>query len=420
MSQIGHIIKMERIKKNLKQSYLARGICSPSYLSKIENNTVHASREIIDLLIKKLNLNAETIKYNKKIDIYHEINNIYKQAILYKDKNYIKCKIKDLEGNLYSVQENIFYTLTLVVLRLFLMENNLEKGKDYIDFLRHYKNKMSKKQLFVFEINKGIYFYKKKEIRKAVEIFSDAAKHVELIPIEEWELADFYYILAVVFMADRQTLKSYDYANRANDYFLKNFIYVRVVECYTLIAIAYSRSGRYLESLETYKLILKIIDKISETEILRGKIYHNIGCLYSLQNQSKNAIKYFMKSLEHKDKDNDKLITILSLIEEHMKNNNRYLVGKWLKVGWEILNRDKNVNTDYYYHFLIYEELYIKGYLSKKTAFKGIKYFTRQGDLHNSHKYKIMLADSLYKQGMYKLAAEIYKLALESNTHLKC
>ncbi|MGL6031822.1 MAG: helix-turn-helix domain-containing protein [Kurthia gibsonii] len=55
---IGHIIRKERLNQNMKQSYLAKDICSPSYLSKIENNSTQPSRDsdynissVIDTLI---------------------------------------------------------------------------------------------------------------------------------------------------------------------------------------------------------------------------------------------------------------------------------------------------------------------------------------------------------------------------------
>lgn len=55
---IGAIICRERLKKNWNQGGLAKGICSVSYLSKIETGAVSPSGEIIELLFNRLGLES--------------------------------------------------------------------------------------------------------------------------------------------------------------------------------------------------------------------------------------------------------------------------------------------------------------------------------------------------------------------------
>ena len=56
---IGLIIKYERLKQDIKQTNLAKGICSISYLSKIEHNLVEPNPEIIELLLSRLNIKSK-------------------------------------------------------------------------------------------------------------------------------------------------------------------------------------------------------------------------------------------------------------------------------------------------------------------------------------------------------------------------
>ena len=56
MNKYGHIIKFERIRQNLKQVQLSEGICTPSYLSRIENNSIAPTDEILFELFKRLNM----------------------------------------------------------------------------------------------------------------------------------------------------------------------------------------------------------------------------------------------------------------------------------------------------------------------------------------------------------------------------
>jgi transcriptional regulator with XRE-family HTH domain len=53
---LGILIKRERMAQNMSQEALAAGICSPSYLSKIENGTVECSSELYRLLFHALSI----------------------------------------------------------------------------------------------------------------------------------------------------------------------------------------------------------------------------------------------------------------------------------------------------------------------------------------------------------------------------
>ncbi|MDE8051543.1 helix-turn-helix transcriptional regulator [Erysipelothrix rhusiopathiae] len=54
---LGTLLRNERLKQNMSQQALCEGICSVSYLSKIESNTVTPSDEIFDLLFDCLGIN---------------------------------------------------------------------------------------------------------------------------------------------------------------------------------------------------------------------------------------------------------------------------------------------------------------------------------------------------------------------------
>ncbi|UQX57056.1 helix-turn-helix domain-containing protein (plasmid) [Cytobacillus pseudoceanisediminis] len=57
----GQQIKYVRTIKKINQNELAKGICSISYLSKIENGVIYPSEEIKNLLIKKLGIEDSTL-----------------------------------------------------------------------------------------------------------------------------------------------------------------------------------------------------------------------------------------------------------------------------------------------------------------------------------------------------------------------
>ncbi|WP_368986332.1 helix-turn-helix domain-containing protein [Caldifermentibacillus hisashii] len=55
-NNIGTIIKLKRIENKISQENLCRGICTPSYLSRIENNRLIPNTEIYKLLCERLGL----------------------------------------------------------------------------------------------------------------------------------------------------------------------------------------------------------------------------------------------------------------------------------------------------------------------------------------------------------------------------
>ena len=56
MNYQGYIIYRERVRRNWSQSGLCKGICTVSYLSKIESGRAEPSAEILRLLLARLNL----------------------------------------------------------------------------------------------------------------------------------------------------------------------------------------------------------------------------------------------------------------------------------------------------------------------------------------------------------------------------
>ena len=56
MNYQGYIIYRERVRRNWSQAGLCKGICTVSYLSKIESGSAEPSEEILRLLLARLNL----------------------------------------------------------------------------------------------------------------------------------------------------------------------------------------------------------------------------------------------------------------------------------------------------------------------------------------------------------------------------
>lgn len=94
----GFLIRKERKRLNISLEALSHGICSPSYLSKIENNTLIANDSIYDLLLEKLGMRLldkeEEEKLRSMLDLFfqyymssnQQLLEVMKALLEYKDK----------------------------------------------------------------------------------------------------------------------------------------------------------------------------------------------------------------------------------------------------------------------------------------------------------------------------------------------
>ncbi|MFC4182655.1 helix-turn-helix domain-containing protein [Saccharococcus thermophilus] len=96
--KIGDRLKLTRLKKEMTQEEVAEGIISVSYLSKIENNQVTPSEEVLHLLYQRLGID----------NLFNErMNELMKQMMLWHkaitDKN--EWKAVEMYENLKKMIE---------------------------------------------------------------------------------------------------------------------------------------------------------------------------------------------------------------------------------------------------------------------------------------------------------------------------
>ncbi|WP_372868138.1 helix-turn-helix domain-containing protein, partial [Planomicrobium okeanokoites] len=113
---IGEVIKYFRKKNHMTQEILSEGICSIPYLSKLENNQLEPSNDILLHLCKRLGLNPKEIENITSPKILEELlewnalinQERYQDALLLKDridlkKDYISSQFLRIYYELFSV-----------------------------------------------------------------------------------------------------------------------------------------------------------------------------------------------------------------------------------------------------------------------------------------------------------------------------
>jgi len=414
--KVGHLIRAERVRQKMKQTVLARGICTPSYLSKIERNLIFPSEQIVTLLFNKLDIDVNMLQENDQqteIKFEKDLMSSYKDVIIRRDQSFTKQQLDYLENqaSLFENQE-LYYTYQLITLRFrLILGGEMEERKKEINDIEKMSKHFDPFQTYLFKVNKGLYYYTINNLKRALEHLEGCLPLLDKIMLDKWEVAEFDYILGVIYTADDRIFNSIDYIRRALEYFRDNLLMKRVLECYILIGVTQKRSEQFQEALDSYLRAEQICEEFNfhnEKEM----IYHNLGSLYGTMGNSKEAISYFKKSLKYKNEKHDQLISITGLVVEYSKAKDKNLVNHWCEKGITLfLQLDDDNLSSYYHHFKFYQSLNSEQGLSEIIAVQAIEHFKMLQDHKHVHKYSIALADLYFYNRKYKLSSIYYQKA---------
>ncbi|MBB4823466.1 tetratricopeptide (TPR) repeat protein [Sporosarcina luteola] len=418
--RIGHVIRAERARQEMKQIVLARGICTPSYLSKIERNLIEPSEEVVELLMERLGMDPtkfmEPAQDKTEQEFFKMLNDSYRNVIIKRDKDYTQQQLDLLlQENPIFENRSIYYTYLLIVLRFrLILEESLEDCKKEIDSLEAFSDDFDYKQKYYHTLNKALYYYSSGNIKMSLKHFEKSILLTDKdVNLEMWEQAELDYTLGVAYTVDERIFLSIDYIRKALSYFRDNFHMKRVLDCHILLGIIYKKTEQYQEAFDSYmkaKQICEDFDLHSE----KGIIYHNLGSLNSVLGNRSEAVYYYHKSLESKSNNGNPLITIYCLVIEYSKSENIALVLEWVEKGLELYRDLQDKRFEPYYHHLSFFEFYHNGGPKNiSIAENTIKYFKSLEDYRHVHKYCTALAEWYFKYRKYKLSSKYFREAAQ-------
>ncbi len=145
---IGDKIRRTRLDLNMTQEALAKGICSNTYISKIENNKIAVNKEHLFLLMEKMGIQTDRIGFPEKMVESLE------RAIEY-------FYFKDLEAyeELYQDLQQYEFGILIYVVRLgyFVLTEDLDNARVIYDDMYRYLNSLEDYGFATFLIFGGFY-----------------------------------------------------------------------------------------------------------------------------------------------------------------------------------------------------------------------------------------------------------------------
>lgn len=402
--KFGALIKYYRTQKRITQKELAKGICSISHLSKIENNSKEANKETIILLLKKLQIDFEEINEKEEliqkllVDVHQKMNFYQKEEALA-----VFNKLSELE-NIVPYSVNIyFYELTK--LRFLLFSGLLEKAEREIKILRKQKINFSQHEDYLFQYYNGILLIMKGEYIRADEVLN------KLLDGKNSDIAtgEFHYHRALVKSALQETGYAIHYGKQALQIFMHNHNFVRLLHTLMLLGINYTQSGIYEEAEECFRHLLRNGELLNDPQLL-SQIYHNIGFLKKKMDNPEEALYFFQKSLSSQPVDSiNNLVTMYCIGEIHYILKEEDEAELYFS---KVLEMAKRIKSQKYQLLATY---YLLSFTSIDEALRFLKEKVvpfledgneHQDDLKNFYK---LLSNHYLALGAYEEALSFYK-----------
>ena len=412
MNKYGHIIKFERIRQNIKQVQLSDGICTPSYLSKIESNSIVPSEEILLEIFNRLDIFQTNSKFTEEEFLEH-VRSIYNEAIKFKDKARVSKYLDEIfeEKYLFANPSN-FYSYILMLSRLKMMVHIQQNDTISLQkSISKFSNEFNPYQSVLYYICNGYLHFYNNDFRSSLNSLNQALQFHTQCNLRECESADLYYFSGLVNLQLDNIMVTLDFLSKSQSYFNKELLLFRSVETYIASAVAYKRAQDYDKYLEYLKLAEKLAIDENMLENL-ALIYFNFATFYALKVNFKKALVYYHKSLKFTANTFVQLKTIYCIILYNSMLYDFKEVVFWCEKGLEIYNSIPNeISKGFTFHFNVYLSIHTGYENFEQILIETIEHFVQSNDFRHANKYAMLIANYYNAAGKYKKATNYYRLA---------
>ncbi len=383
--EIGSFIKKKRKELNVTQDRISNGICSISYLSKIENNQIVPNEFYVKEIMSKLEVNESF--FQKTLDDKLYLNNMIK-GIFFLDDELVNDTFKEVE----DIENNLVINLVKLGYYVYF---NIEDDNQYVMMLENLVTNMNDLELLSYLYFSSIYFISKEKFKTTLEILFLCNK----ISINN------DYLEALIsensYLAKQRLLKkncSHDDFKNAKEVYNKYHNIKRVVNLSLWEA-------HYLTEENPEKAII-IVKKIKES--LQDVYLHDFYCLVKAKIlMAFNYYKDSVLSLNKISNDSNFFYQKMILLYSICKIDNDQGMLEEIKILLQDYNPDKfQLKHKVFYHYLLLNnEEDLKEYLRDIA----IPYSIEIDDYYGLKKYTRDVMDICINTSRYKEATQYYK-----------
>lgn len=285
MMNIGSILKYYRMRNNLTQAELSKGVCSISHLSKIESNKYIPHNETINELFKRMG-----IEWEREVDTYEywkaKLETFIMHSVYY-DLKSMEEVYKEL-----STQEDYLQSTDLVnryelyKLRYYLFKRDMPRATQQVSILKRMETSFTDYERGVSKVIHLMFDIFSQNFTEAENRLEQIEEYRERIPFMfEGEL---FYQKAYLLHNRTQYGRSTYFAEMAVDHFRKDCNYIRLLHAQLLLAINYTNRDFALQADGLFKTILRNAKMMEMDQLYQGALY-NYSVLQNRRGLHKSA-----------------------------------------------------------------------------------------------------------------------------------
>ncbi|WP_181349092.1 helix-turn-helix transcriptional regulator [Thalassobacillus sp. CUG 92003] len=410
--KVGDIIKHYRIQQKMTQHELSSAICSITYLSKLENNKLVPSEEILALICSRLQLSLEKLYQAEDIKLKEELFQFYK---------YTQLKHTEEAAKLYDKLSAIFneaHQSISMELYFDLFSSYYQFATDpspdiweQIERLNGKEKMMNHEQKYLHLKLKGTFYYHQQDLCLTIRYLTEAVEYAKELDINE---GDIFYKISLTYSRLNRLTRSNSYAEKAIHIFQQDLDFEKVIDCYMVMGINYNLLGEY-HFCEEYLHKIEAISPKFSTPVLQVSLYHNFGYCFYNQEKFELALSYLDKCLQVPNVSEKETLNSLYLMSKiYLKKEQKETASTFITKGFKIANHNQDQSYIYKFRVLIHEleEDESSDELETLLSLEVIPYFKKYGDRDDYDYYVKLLADTYYNNHKYKLASNYYRLVI--------
>ena len=347
---LGQNLRYYRKEAGFTQEQLAEGICHGTYISKIENGSISAPIETLSDLCRKLGITMEQLTQKIDGEKWLLLNNWLKEISEKRgdDKQY---------NHLVSVFRRVedpfllsFYHI--ILLRYFILIKDRKNVEVAAHKVKNYENYVTLETEYEYMFSLGLYEYHFGSLHTSHTYYAQAERIIEGKGIKKPEL--FYYMALTLSRLKKISLSTI-YAYSALDIYNREMNFGMSTNCNLVLGINFNLMAEYDKAEEFFHLIINASGSNDMAELTKGRAYHNLGNIYSKQEQSGKAIDMLCKSLQFKKDINTKTNTIYLLAKVYFAIGEVEKGKEWLSKGMDLVKKTNDSDFQLKFSILHYQ-----------------------------------------------------------------
>lgn len=305
-----------------------------------------------------------------------------------------------------------------------LLNNDLNKAAEHLGLAKDFYDYADDKYKYYYYLTLSLLEHHNTNYQEALEALLKAEVLLNSID-DEIETAYLYYRLAGQYYYMEEPILTGRYLERCMQIYESsidaNMEYIDqrklLIECKLLYGLNLIDLSQYEEAEVLFHEALNIAQRNDDYQNL-PYIYHDLGLVYSLNNNPKASILYMRKAIalrdvEHPDQDRAYFLLTKELYRDGQLTEAEALCQRGLA------RSEENDDREHFYKYSILHEIFTEEEKSQEILEESINYLIEKKSWLSVEEYADMIAMSFNEEREFELASKYFFLSLQARHNHK-